>query len=139
MTADLRPGCEAPVHDTYFAYKRRGCRCPEARAANTKRKRLQNRDRGMRAERLASRTISGLPPFRSHPARACATADADVFFTGTSVDNATAKKICGRCPLTRACAGWAIRTRQVYGIWGGLTYQERKPHMPATARREVTA
>lgn len=37
-----------------------------------------------------------------------------------------AKQICGRCPVRVECLDYAIRTREPYGIWGGLTEAERQ-------------
>lgn len=42
-----------------------------------------------------------------------------------------AKAICARCPVLPACRTWAL-AHEAYGIWGGLTEQER-------ARRRRTA
>jgi len=36
-----------------------------------------------------------------------------------------AKAICARCPVSAECLAFAVRTRQAYGIWGGLTQEER--------------
>jgi WhiB family redox-sensing transcriptional regulator len=36
-----------------------------------------------------------------------------------------AKKICGRCPALAACRDHALRVREPYGIWGGLSEDER--------------
>src|SRR5262245_51881107 len=32
-----------------------------------------------------------------------------------------AKRICGRCPVRRACLRHALDTGEPHGIWGGLT------------------
>ena len=36
-----------------------------------------------------------------------------------------AKLICQECPVISACAAWALTTREPYGIWGGLSEDER--------------
>ncbi|HEY5882789.1 MAG TPA: WhiB family transcriptional regulator [Nakamurella sp.] len=36
-----------------------------------------------------------------------------------------AKTICQTCPVVGECASWALRTREPYGIWGGLSEDER--------------
>lgn len=36
-----------------------------------------------------------------------------------------AKIICASCPVIDACAQWALRTGEPYGIWGGLSEEER--------------
>jgi hypothetical protein len=36
-----------------------------------------------------------------------------------------ARRACEDCPVRRECLGWAIGTRQDYGMWGGFTGPER--------------
>lgn len=36
-----------------------------------------------------------------------------------------AKKMCAQCPVRNACLEEALRFREPYGIWGGLTPEER--------------
>ena len=40
-------------------------------------------------------------------------------------DNA-AKSICGRCPVVKQCAAHALAVREPYGVWGGMTEEERE-------------
>jgi WhiB family redox-sensing transcriptional regulator len=61
---------------------------------------------------------------------ACRSADPDLFFpvsasAGSQAQVAEAKAVCARCLVRRQCLDFAIRTRQVHGIWGGMTEQER--------------
>ena len=63
-------------------------------------------------------------------AAACRSADPELFFpisgSGPSLAQiAEAKAICAGCPVGRECLAFALRTRQAYGIWGGVTEQER--------------
>jgi hypothetical protein len=37
-----------------------------------------------------------------------------------------AKAVCETCPLKQACLNWAIKSGEPYGIYGGLTPEERK-------------
>lgn len=37
-----------------------------------------------------------------------------------------AKELCKKCPVREACLETALATRESYGIWGGLTEQERR-------------
>ena len=60
---------------------------------------------------------------------ACRSADPDLFFpissTGRSLKQAAeARAICA-LPGPAPCLAFALRTRQVHGIWGGLTEEER--------------
>jgi WhiB family redox-sensing transcriptional regulator len=36
-----------------------------------------------------------------------------------------AKAVCGVCPVIDACLEWALSTGEAYGVWGGLTPEER--------------
>lgn len=62
---------------------------------------------------------------------ACRGGDPEVFFPVSSTGLALTqivevKKICGRCPVRAACLRFALATGQEYGIWGGLTEDERR-------------
>ena len=39
--------------------------------------------------------------------------------------DAAAKSVCASCPVRVQCADYAIRAREPYGVWGGLTEEER--------------
>jgi WhiB family redox-sensing transcriptional regulator len=78
--------------------------------------------------------VTGLLVPRKHwrSLAACQSADPDLFFpispsgpSGAQV--AQAKAICAGCPVRQECLAFALRTQQVYGVWGGLTEQERYP------------
>ena len=63
-------------------------------------------------------------------AAACQSADPDLFFpisdSGPALEQAAkAKEICATCRVQRECLAFALRTRQVHGIWGGTTEHER--------------
>lgn len=45
---------------------------------------------------------------------------------GSSADAQEAKAICGSCSVRNACLEWAMTFPEEYGIWGGLTPDERK-------------
>jgi len=62
---------------------------------------------------------------------ACRSTDPELFFPVSSIgksadDVAAAKAVCGQCLVRRECLAFALRTRQVYGIWGGLSEEERE-------------
>ncbi|PNV31903.1 WhiB family transcriptional regulator [Streptomyces sp. DH-12] len=70
----------------------------------------------------------------------CRTVDPELFFPvgeagAAAVQTAEAKRICGRCPLTRACREWALSEGEDSGVWGGLSEQERRVMRRAAARR----
>lgn len=67
---------------------------------------------------------------------ACRGADLEIFFpvgsTGPALQEIEqAKVICARCPVVDDCLDFATRTGQDFGVWGGLTADERR------ARRRV--
>ncbi|MFF8279813.1 WhiB family transcriptional regulator [Streptomyces lateritius] len=63
---------------------------------------------------------------------ACQNVDPDLFFpVGTGapalVQAEEAKAVCQVCPVRAACLRWAMDdSRQVTGVWGGLTEDERR-------------
>jgi hypothetical protein len=38
----------------------------------------------------------------------------------------SAKAVCARCEVRVECADYALRAREPYGVWGGLTEEERE-------------
>ena len=63
----------------------------------------------------------------------CRTVDPDIFFhpegergpARRNRDNA-AKAVCASCPVLRECAAHALTVREPYGVWGGMTEDERE-------------
>jgi WhiB family redox-sensing transcriptional regulator len=39
---------------------------------------------------------------------------------------ARAKEVCARCPVIVQCREFALRTREPFGVWGGLAESERR-------------
>jgi WhiB family transcriptional regulator, redox-sensing transcriptional regulator len=72
---------------------------------------------------------------------ACRGDDPELFFPIGSSGRAAleqiaaAKAICIRCPVREACLRFALDTGQDYGVWGGLTEDERR----TPRRRERSA
>jgi WhiB family transcriptional regulator, redox-sensing transcriptional regulator len=63
---------------------------------------------------------------------ACQAADPDLFFPISGQgraknDMARARAVCQQCQVRTKCLDYALATRQVDGIWGGLTETERQP------------
>jgi len=47
--------------------------------------------------------------------------------TGAALDQiASAKRVCGACPVTSECLEFALATNQEAGVWGGYTEEERR-------------
>lgn len=62
---------------------------------------------------------------------ACREADPGLFFpvgvTGLAgVQIADAKAVCQRCGVREECLEFALQTNQEYGVWGGLSEEERR-------------
>ncbi len=38
----------------------------------------------------------------------------------------TSRKLCEMCPIKMKCLEYALEANETHGIWGGLTYKERK-------------
>lgn len=54
-------------------------------------------------------------------------ADAEAF---VEMAEATAKAICGGCPVVDQCRDWALTNDEKWGIWGGMNASEREVHRP---------
>lgn len=47
---------------------------------------------------------------------------------------AEAKAVCQRCPVIEQCRQHALQVHEPYGIWGGLSAEERKDQLRAKRR-----
>ncbi|MFD5564294.1 WhiB family transcriptional regulator [Kitasatospora griseola] len=63
---------------------------------------------------------------------ACRGMDSAVFFSpcgeqgeARRMRERRARSVCHDCPVRSACASFAVRTGQDFGIWGGLTEADR--------------
>lgn len=57
---------------------------------------------------------------------ACRGANTEMFFPGQGESTREAKAVCARCPVAAQCLEYAIDAREVHGIWGGRSEQERR-------------
>src|SRR5579859_3973807 len=65
----------------------------------------------------------------------CRGKDSSLFFhpegergAARSSREAAAKEICMNCPVQIPCADHALKVREPYGVWGGMTEEEREEH-----------
>ena len=72
---------------------------------------------------------------------ACREADPDLFFhpegeRGPRRINreSAAKLVCGTCPVLRECRSHALAVREPYGVWGGLSEDDREAVYATSAR-----
>jgi WhiB family redox-sensing transcriptional regulator len=63
---------------------------------------------------------------------ACRAKDTELFFhpegergPSRSGREAAAKAVCAQCPVLASCREHALRVREPYGVWGGLSEQDR--------------
>ena len=71
----------------------------------------------------------------------CRTTNPDIFFhpegeRGPSRHRreARAKAICEQCPVLRECREHALAVHEPYGVWGGMTEEEREEVYRRSAR-----
>jgi WhiB family transcriptional regulator, redox-sensing transcriptional regulator len=65
-------------------------------------------------------------------AAACLTMDPDLFFPVSTAGRSAhqvrrAKAVCATCLVRLPCLQEALATEQAYGVWGGLSEEERWP------------
>jgi WhiB family redox-sensing transcriptional regulator len=73
---------------------------------------------------------------------ACRTEEPDLFFpignTGIALlQIEEAKAVCRRCPVMDSCLQWALETGQDFGVWGGMSEDERRNMLRRAARKAV--
>lgn len=63
---------------------------------------------------------------------ACRGSDPDTFYLPDNIRGqnkrsreAAAKSICQGCPVIKDCLQWAVSVQEPYGVWGGMTPEER--------------
>ncbi|MEU8515060.1 WhiB family transcriptional regulator [Kitasatospora sp. NPDC048722] len=52
---------------------------------------------------------------------------------------AAAKAVCAGCPVRIECRRYALQTREPYGVWGGLTEDERQRLLARRRQRAASA
>ena len=72
---------------------------------------------------------------------ACRGLDSDIFYhpdgeRGSARERrvSTAKAICAACPVLAQCREHALKTREPYGVWGGMSEEDREAHYARQAR-----
>lgn len=58
----------------------------------------------------------------------CAQTDPDAFFPEIGENPVAAKAVCRRCPVQIECLTDALAQGDRFGVWGGLSPRERRPH-----------
>lgn len=72
-----------------------------------------------------------MPDFRSDAL--CAQTDPELFFPEKGGSTRLAKRICAQCEAQSECRQYALDNDERYGIWGGLSAEERETLRRAAA------
>lgn len=70
--------------------------------------------------------VDPAPPDLWQEQAACFGIDPDVFFPVSEEEAGPALVFCGSCSLKDVCLAWALKNGERYGVWGGLTEQQRR-------------
>lgn len=75
---------------------------------------------------------------------ACREADPELFFSPESERGPrrrgrerSAKSFCARCPVVQQCLEHALKVKEPYGVWGGLTTGERQTMQSESGRAAI--
>jgi WhiB family transcriptional regulator, redox-sensing transcriptional regulator len=66
-----------------------------------------------------------IPRHRWQERASCRTADPELFYPAKGGSLAPAKELCNGCPVRAECLEYALAVGEEYGIWGGLTAEQR--------------
>ncbi|EEH63671.1 transcription factor WhiB [Gleimia coleocanis DSM 15436] len=77
-------------------------------------------------------------------AGACHDMDTELFFHPEGERGSTrrrraeaAKAICATCPVLEQCREYALKVQEPYGIWGGMSEEERREYLASQKRRRT--
>ncbi|MGP3979398.1 WhiB family transcriptional regulator [Streptomyces sp. 8N114] len=102
-------------HASYLAI--RGTSRPDLRSAKRRDQRPNRRSRGGAPSLGADPTVEA--------AAACKDTSTDLFFSDGREEIVVAKEICNSCPVRIRCLDRALANGERFGIFGGLTPDER--------------
>jgi WhiB family redox-sensing transcriptional regulator len=66
------------------------------------------------------------PPDHWQREAACYGIDPDLFFPTSEEEAGDALDFCSACGVRETCLAWALKNGERYGVWGGLTEQQRR-------------
>lgn len=69
----------------------------------------------------------------------CATSDPDEFYPEVGGSNRRAKAMCFVCPAMDFCLQWALDNNEQYGVFGGMSADERRKLKKAAPVGDVAA
>jgi WhiB family redox-sensing transcriptional regulator len=67
----------------------------------------------------------------------CQQVDPEMFYPAKYESSKEAKRVCGMCPVQAECLAYALRAKEMHGVWGGKSERERAKML--TDARRVTA
>jgi WhiB family transcriptional regulator, redox-sensing transcriptional regulator len=85
----------------------------------------------LRTDRFGDIDLQTLPRDPTPPAMwqeraACFGIEPDTFFPVTEEEAGPALTYCGSCRIREECLAWALKNGERYGVWGGMTEQQRR-------------
>lgn len=89
------------------------------------------------APAVSSKQIPRSSDWREHAL--CAQTDPEAFFPNKGDSGEQAKRVCADCPVTSECLAWALAHRIPFGIWGGLSVEQRRRLQRGQAPRRTAA
>jgi WhiB family transcriptional regulator, redox-sensing transcriptional regulator len=69
----------------------------------------------------------------------CAQADPEAWFPDRGGSTREPKAVCRRCPVRAQCLDYALENGERYGVWGGLSEQQRRPLLAAREAKGLAA
>lgn len=116
--------------NTYIT-KQGAQRCRACNRDEQNRRRANNQSDDLAAKRATSVPVTIMPrPVNDDAAwevlALCAQTDPEAFFPEKGEKGQNGKDICARCEVTAACLQYALDNDERFGIYGGLSPQERK-------------
>lgn len=66
----------------------------------------------------------------------CADTDPEMFFPVPGANPNAAKRVCSACPVRTECLEYALEHDERWGVWGGLSVEERERVQRERAPRE---
>ncbi len=80
-----------------------------------------------------------MPPHTWQDEAACKSLPLEMFFPPAEQEAAAAKTICSGCTVKEPCLEAALAAGERFGIWGGLTTEERQGIAARRRARAATA
>lgn len=98
----------------------------------------------MSAATTMSEPAVAAPPTNWRDRAACLEEDPELFFPIGAKEPALrqveeAKYVCARCDVRTDCLLWALKAGEDYGVWGGLSEEERRALRGRRSHRRSSA